>query len=304
MSWVLNSSKITVCLSIVLLLAIILAVYSPFNRKITGKSIFIIGGTSGLGLSLAKYFYSLGNNITITSRKSENLENILKTFEKSHISSISGRIFDSLHDLINVEESFDYVFYCPGMAIPGYFKNQNDDVFDRQIKLNYLGMVRSLYYFKKCNRSPFTFVLACSTTALFTFPGYSSYAPSKACLKSFFDSARYELKAEDVSLKILYCCAMDTPGFKRENESKPFFTKEIEYSNTVVDSDEIAKSFVDNLNKRNSHSYDWFTYFMMIRNECECVLDYLLFPFSVLVVFIAKIYVRKRFNAIKFNKAS
>ncbi|ELA42143.1 uncharacterized protein VICG_00786 [Vittaforma corneae ATCC 50505] len=300
----LNNLKALFCITVILLLAILLSVYLLYNRRITGKNIFIIGGTSGLGLSLAKYLYSLGNNIVITSRKNENLDNVLKSFEKSQISTISGRVFDSLHDLINVEENFDYIFYCPGMAVPGYFKDQNDDIFEIQIKLNYLGMIRSLYHFKKCNRFPFKFIMACSTTALFTFPGYSSYAPSKACLRSFFESARYELKAENVNLKILYCCAMNTPGLKRENMTKPSFTKGVEYSSIIADPDKIAKYFVDNLNKRDSHSYDWFTYFIMIRNDCENGLDYLLFPFSVLIAFVAKMYMRRRFKIAKFNKLS
>src|SRR5258706_7182608 len=44
------------------------------SRILTGKSILITGGGSGLGLAMAKTFASLGAKVTIAGRKRERLE--------------------------------------------------------------------------------------------------------------------------------------------------------------------------------------------------------------------------------------
>lgn len=292
----------------VLYLTILLSIpliylYYTRRKKISGKNICIIGGTSGFGFSLAKYSLTMENNVTITSRKYENLEKTKDKLSELGVNTknLTCRILDSLSDIISVDESFDYVFYCPGISIPGYFRNQNEDIFDTQLRLNYLGMIRSLYHFKKCNRIPHRFVLISSTAALFPFAGYSSYAPTKACLKAFYESARYELAVENVDLKILYCCSMKTPGLQKENETKPEFTRDIEYTNVVVEPERMVEYFMETIDKRGSHSYDWFTYFFMIRNECECLIDYLLFPMAVIIVYISREYIRKEFQKYKIK---
>ncbi|KAM0680069.1 3-dehydrosphinganine reductase [Glugoides intestinalis] len=213
---------------------------------------------------------------------------------------ITTMVYDSLNVPDHPEESFDYVFYLPGIAYPGYFKDQEATVYDKQINLNFLGMIKSLYKFKPSSQCKLTFVMACSTAALFPLPGYASYSPSKAAMHSFFETAHNELVREGIRLKILYCCSMKTPGLRKENESKPEFTKRIEYSNTVADPDIIAKYFIDNMEDRSALAYDWFTYFCLIRNRCECAIDYFLFPVAVLIIFISRVYVNYSFR--KDNK--
>jgi 3-dehydrosphinganine reductase len=294
--------KMDVFAILIIILPFIYLKYVHKNR-IVNKNVFIVGGTSGLGLSLAKYIYSLGNKVVIASRSTDNLEKAIKSIQSVPIenSTISGRVFDVLSNIIPVDEKFDYIFYCPGMAIPGYFTNQNDDIFDLQIKINYLGMIKTLYHFKKCNKPPFKYVMISSTTALFTFPGYSSYSPTKSCLKSFFETARYELLVDRIDLKIIYSCTMNTPGLRKENETRPDFNRDIEFGNGIVHPDVMAKYCIDNLDKRSSHAYDWFTYFAMIRNECECIVDYVLFPISVIVIFISKIFIKREFKKYKIK---
>lgn len=287
-----------ICLFVMNLLLLMLIVLPflvrrVFPSKIYGKKILVIGGSSGLGLSIVKYLCRLGNKVTVTSRSSKTLETLKKSIVDSPISTM---VYDSLNAGTHPEEQFDYIFYLPGIACPGYVKNQDATIFDTQINLNFLGMIRSLYRFKPSSKQNLTFVMACSTAALFPIPGYASYSPSKAAMHSFFETADSELLDEGITLKILYCCSMQTPGLLKENETKPDFTKKIEYSNIVADPDRIARYFIDNIEERNALTYDWFTYFCVVRNRCECAVDYLLFPIAVLIVFVSRIYVRYSFR--------
>lgn len=270
---------------------------------ITGKKILIVGGSSGLGLGLAKLFLKMGNKVTITSRSKERIDEMVEKMAlPGSTSLLCGKAFDCLDKSTFFAESFDFIFYCPGLAIPGFFPCLSEQEYETQHKLNYLGMINTLYHFWKVSEGPFAFIVASSTTALFPVPGYASYAPSKASIDSFFETARYELQNEGINLKILYCCSMDTPGLAKEDKTKPEFTKKIEYTNCIADPDEIAEFFVRNLDSRNALAYDWFTYFCMIRKECECLIDYIFYPLAVLLVFISRIYVRFQYSRFKHSK--
>lgn len=266
----------------------ILFFYLRRGNTIQRKKILIIGGTSGLGLELAKKLYRNGNQITITSRSKDKLDKTLKIFTYSNQSIINGFVFDSKTDPVQSDDNYDIVFYCAGLSIPGYFSDQKIDQFQYQMNVNYIGMLRSLYFYQKYNNRPFYFVMFSSTLAFLSVPGFASYSPSKACLKSFFETEKAKLECEGVKLKIFYCCSMATPGFEEEEMVKPTLTRTIEHSNVIVNPEEIADYLVKNLENRNTLSYDWFTYFLMIRNECETLTDYLFFPFSILVAFFAK----------------
>jgi len=287
---------IGLALGFALVFILIAANYAMPRSAITDKSICIIGGTSGLGLALAKEAFALGNRITITSRSVARCKKTLNSFEDSNISSITGKVFDSVTNLTDIGKDFDYVFYCAGMAIPGYFKDQNPEVFERQMDLNYTGMVRTLYHLKRSRRRPLTFVMVASTLALFTLPGYSSYSPSKAALRVFTEGARYELAKDDIHLKVLYACTINTPGTKTENRVKPDFTREMEYHNTVVEPEAMARYMMRNIHWRDALAYDWVTYFAMVRSECELAFDYLVFPVSVVFVWALKLWIRFKYS--------
>lgn len=51
--------------------------------KTTGNTIFISGGSAGIGLAIAKRFSQAGNKVIINGRNQERLENALKELENA-----------------------------------------------------------------------------------------------------------------------------------------------------------------------------------------------------------------------------
>lgn len=283
------------------------------KKPIKNKRVLVIGGSSGLGFAIARLLYLSGNNITITSRTQKNLEKAIeqiksepKNLDSSNTNlpgDINGKVLDVLKDdsFINFEIGFDIIFCFPGFCIPKYFKDLEISDFEDQLEVNFLGVIRSLKYFRENNGKPFSFVAMNSTTSNFFFPGYSCYAPSKASLHAFFECANLELAREKIDLILLNCNTIETKGLVRENTCKPRYTREVEYSNIVYSVEDSARYFVENLFTRRVIAQDWFTYFSTIKVNCEKRIDYLMFPIAVLVIFVAKIIVKNKFKKYKIN---
>lgn len=68
--------------------------------SLSGKTIIVTGGGSGLGKSMSKYFVELGANVVITSRKIEKLESAVEELNAAG----KGEVFALAGDVRNYEE--------------------------------------------------------------------------------------------------------------------------------------------------------------------------------------------------------
>lgn len=239
------------------------------NKKIwKGKHILITGGSSGLGLSLAKLFLEKGANITIISSNKQKLENAQKILEEKKVNK-SNKIFSIQADVtdehqittaiekaINNMGIIDVIIPCAGIAQPGLIIDTPNKIYQKQIELNYLGTVytikATLPYMINGNNGG-DIIIVSSAMGLIGFAGYSQYAPTKWALRGFADCLRNELKKYKINVYIFYPSNMDTPGFKEENKIKPEVTKIIEGSSTLFTPDQAAHHLLDGINKGQYH---------------------------------------------------
>ena len=89
----------------------------------------------------------------------------------------------------------DVLICNAGSAKPGYFHAQGVEVFEQQMRLNYLGVVHTVKaaYDAMVARGSGHICLVASTMALMGFVGYSSYAPSKWAVRGLGDCLRNEV---------------------------------------------------------------------------------------------------------------
>lgn len=267
-------------------------VKSRGTHEIKEKRILVIGGSSGLGLAFAKILKKKGNDVTVTSRNMERLQTLrnewgfeIEVLDVCDFSEVPGQATE-----------YDYIFCCAGASYPSYFNKQAFKVFEKTMNTNYLGTVGALKHYSSVNKRPFSFIMIGSTLALFTFPGFSSYSPSKAALLSFFYTVYDEMKRAGIDLHFYNTASIMTPGYERENETKPAYTKSIENMGMPSSAEERAAVFLNNMNKRKVVASDIFTYLCQIRMDCERFMDYIMFPTAIAVVFISKTYVRWSFG--------
>ncbi|EIJ89643.1 3-dehydrosphinganine reductase [Nematocida parisii] len=210
-----------------------------------GKRILIIGGSSGLGLSVAKYAKSRGGIVTITSRSLSKISPL-----RSEYSTLSVDITKA-ESVSALPTNFDIIMCCAGYARPSYARDITIKEAQSHLDCNFLGAVRVYLHFLNSvsAKSRKKLVFVASTLALRSFGGYGMYAPSKSALSSFYESVHTESSIHGLDLCIYYVSTIQSPGFEIEQEHKPLFTKKIEGSSLGADSipESRAKTLLDAL---------------------------------------------------------
>lgn len=259
---------------------------------IRGKKVLVIGGSSGLGLAFAALLREAGNDVTVTSRSTERLRPLEERC------GLKTKALDVRMPVPDPDQTdYDYIFCCAGVSHPSYFSDETLEQFEEAMGTNYLGTVAVLKHYTATNKRPMKFVMVGSTLALFTFPGFSSYSPSKAALLSLFYTIRDEMDALGIKIYLYNTASILTPGYSRENKTKPAYTRSIEDMSSPSSAEERAATFLSAMAARRVVTSDFFTYLCQVRLECECPIDYLLFPIAVAVVFVSRVYARWRFPA-------
>jgi 3-dehydrosphinganine reductase len=262
------------------------------------KLVLITGGSSGIGLSLAKQLTQAQANVWILARRPEQLDKAIQeieTFRKNSsqkIGSIAAdvsneqQVNDQLSKFIEANGVPDILINCAGYAMPGLFTDTDSDVFRQEMDVNYFGLV---YTCKKiapgmmARRSGHIINLSSMGGFIGTI-GYSAYCGAKFAVKGFTDTLRSELKNFGVRVSIVYPPDTRTPGFEVENRHKPTITKIFSEDNGgISEPDDVARVILKDAAKGKynikpgSASGWYFIYGLgMSFNFVNPVMDYLL----------------------------
>jgi NADP-dependent 3-hydroxy acid dehydrogenase YdfG len=185
----------------------------------------------------------------------------LKCTGEMEISLHAGDVTDanSIKKALNAFGPVDIFVAAAGLAIPKLIKDLTLGEFGKVMDINYMGVVNSAKAWLDHEADGLTnFCVVSSVAASVPFAGYGCYAPSKVAVRAFCDVLRNELAADkEKFVHIYFPPDMDTPGFKKENETKPAVCKQMwpEMFNEVFDPAKVADAMVQGLKasrKRNS----------------------------------------------------
>ncbi|KAL6756422.1 hypothetical protein V8C86DRAFT_71749 [Haematococcus lacustris] len=237
----------------------------PFRIPLAGKHVFITGGSTGIGLALAREFVSKSCNVTIVARNPSKLEaaaSELREYAKAcqqeaaPVSSVQFYTADvTVPEQVNAAVAsaeaagpgpIDILVCNAGAAAPGFFHDTHLSVFESSMRLNYLGVVASVKacYSRMLTRNTGHLCLISSVMGTMGFVGYSSYAPTKYAVKGLADCLRNELQGTGVTVSVAFPPDTDTPGLHHENLTKPAETRDISAMSTVFKSQQVAQSIV------------------------------------------------------------
>lgn len=202
------------------------------------KTAFITGGSTGIGLAIAKALAKEGANIVIFARTISKLEIAKKEIESVNtnlkVSFYSVDTSDNTETKIIFEKAIqenaipDILINCVGIAQPDYFENISFDIFDKTIKTNLYSMWNAVYTLVPYMKKSGGIILNTSSIAGFIGVfGYTDYSMTKFGIIGFSESLKQELKQHNIKVQVLCPPDTDTPGFEAEEKNKPAETKAI-----------------------------------------------------------------------------
>ncbi len=228
----------------------------------TDKIALITGGSSGIGLALARQLAARRARVWILARNKDKLAQAIQTIEAARSGSqpcgwISADVTDwetvktAVAEIIQKAGLPDLVINSAGGAHPGYFQDLDLSIFRETMDTNYFG---ALYVTKAVvpgmiQRRSGHIVNICSLAGLIGVFGYTAYGASKFALRGFSDTLRAEMKTYGINVSIAYPPDTDTPQLAYENQFKPFETRAISGSANVMSPDAVAKDILRGIEK-------------------------------------------------------
>lgn len=228
----------------------------PFANKIS----LITGGSSGIGLALAKALAVQGARVWIVGRRPEALAQASEEIRRLS-GQTPGTFSADVSDFAQVEMLLaevirrdglpDLVINSAGITHPGYVQDIPLEVFRRLMEVNYFGTVHVVKAVLPgmLQRKSGHIVNISSAAGFLGVFGYSAYGASKYAVRGFSDVLRAEMKPHGIRVSIVFPPDTDTPQLAYETPFKPPETKIISGNAKVMSAEAVAAAILRGVQK-------------------------------------------------------
>ena len=220
------------------------------------KNIIITGGSSGIGLALAKQCTDLGAKVWILSRDEKKLQQAKFNINSDSLNIIAADV-TKLEQLQKVFENFknnninvDYLVNSAGVTHPGEFDQLDINIFHWMMDINYFGTVYMIKTFLPLMKTGSTIINISSMAAILGVYGYTAYGASKYAVRGYTDTLRSELKLRGINVSIVFPPDTETPQLEYDNQYKPAITKELSSNAGLMTADKVAKSIIYGIKRK------------------------------------------------------
>jgi len=147
----------------------------------------------------------------------------------------------------------EYLFNFVGYAYAQYVERLTLADFRRNMDVNYYGQLVPtliiLPHYLAGKRGGYI-AFTSSMLGYMGIMGYSTYSPTKHALVGLAETLRHELKPLGITVSILYPPDTRTPGFDKENQSKPAECAMLSETAGSLAPEEVAEAFIGGILRR------------------------------------------------------
>lgn len=227
-----------------------------------GKTVFITGGSRGLGLSLAWNLLAKGSAVMLAARDEKELERakeiLLKDYPNGRVFTTvcdvtdAGQLAKSIDEGIDKMDGIDLLINNAGSILVGPFSSMEQEDFEAQMKLHLYAPIAATQlifaHFKM--RGAGRILNICSAGGKVAIPHMIAYDASKFALAGFSQGVNAELRQHNICVTTAYPTVMRTGSpiqavFKGDHE------KEFQWFSTIdnlpllsMSADEAAKKIL------------------------------------------------------------
>jgi len=236
---------------------------SNSNQYWQKKVALVTGGSSGIGLAAAKLLAGAGAHVWLTARRPELLASALVEVEASRQDksqqcgftpadvSQPDQVEHVMKEVTGSAGAPEVIFNSAGLSQPGYVQDLSLEVFERLMKVNYLGTV----YVTKAAlpgmlaRGSGHIINISSMAGYLGVFGYTAYGATKFAVSGFSEALRAELKPHGIRVSVAFPPDTDTPQLAYEEPFKPSETKAIAGNAKALSAEQVAGSILKQAEK-------------------------------------------------------
>ena len=192
------------------------------------KTIWITGGSTGIGKALAIKFSNEGWNVAISARREELLAELsdkhknITSFPLDVTDRVKcAEVFDKIKEKYN---EIDICFFSTGTWNPKKEKEIDVEQMEEVFKINFFGTVNSIkaveQYFREREKGIITIVS--SIAGYRGLPNSTGYGPSKSALNNLAESLYFDFKKHNVRVCLVSPGFIKTPMTDKNDFKMPF----------------------------------------------------------------------------------
>ncbi|HEY0094396.1 MAG TPA: SDR family oxidoreductase [Archangium sp.] len=187
------------------------------SNKLQGKVAVVTGGTSGIGLAVARRFAAEGATVFITGRRQAELDAAVKligpsaTGVRADASSLAD--LDRLYEVVKQKQaSLDILVANAGGGEFAPLGSISEKHFDDTFATNVKGTLFTVQKALPLLRDGASVILTGSTAGIQGTPAFSVYAATKAAVRSFARNWILDLKDRRIRVNVISPGPIKTPG--------------------------------------------------------------------------------------------
>ena len=230
----------------------------------SAKKAYITGGSSGIGLAIARQLMTRGATVVLIARDRERLQAaredlqplVSREHQAVHLVSVDVSKMDQVRDVLSKSaETYgapDILINSAGIAYSNYFERIPYEKFMDIININLIGTWNSVAVLEPYMREKGGAIVNFSSlTGLLGIFGSTAYSASKFGIIGLSEALRTELKRYGISVSVVCPSDTDTPQLAEENMTKPYETEVLSGKAKPMSAEAVAKACVRGMEKGN-----------------------------------------------------
>ncbi|MCK6554236.1 SDR family NAD(P)-dependent oxidoreductase [Candidatus Binatia bacterium] len=233
-------------------------------HEFAGQTVFIPGGSMGLGLAAARRLAALGAHVVVFARRRGPLEAAGREIAAArrdvrqtvaHYELDVGdpeAVREVVTAAIAAHGTPAALLNCAGQARPGYFEDITQERLTETLRVNLhscWNTMQVLVPHMKARGGGYI-VNTASVAGLIGVIGFSDYCAAKFAVVGLSEALRCELAPHGITVSVLCPPDMDTPGYAIENQSKPAETRAVSAGARIMTADEAAVELLAGMARR------------------------------------------------------